>query len=544
MEFVSDDRGFGWGTMERPNFLVIMTDQHRADHLGCYGNPMVRTPVLDGLAAAGHVFDSCFVAAPMCMSNRASFMTGRMPSLHGVRHNGIPLPRSAVTFVELLRADGYATALIGKSHLQNMEDRPPLLTAREQAGRRPQAGGTGARKESLAGSEYDQERPSRWRDPAHRIETPFYGFDHVELANDHGDLVYGDYERWAAARDPEVLNRRGPDGALPANDIVAPQAWRTSVPEELYPSAFVADRAKAWLGEHAATNADEPFFLMCSFPDPHHPFTPPGDYWALHDPADVTLPATFRSDGEGGTGMLAWLHAERAAGKAPVNAHRVFALGEAEARQAIALTYGMIAMVDAMVGRILDTLDELGMARNTVVVFTSDHGDFMGDHGLLLKGPLHYRGLIRVPLIWCDPSIAGTWRYDSLVSTIDIPETILDRAGVASPHGMQGRSFLPLMRGDGALSRDAVLVEDATQRAFLGFDQPVRVRTVVTRDARLSLYGEGGVGELYDLVDDPHETRDLWADPSRSGKRAAMTETMTRQMLDLADEWPLPTGIA
>src|SRR6187401_2804971 len=110
----------------RPNFLLFITDQHRADFLGCYGHPVLRTPHIDSIAARGIAFDKFYVASPVCMPNRASLMTGRMPSAHGVRSNGIPLSRDAVTFVDLLRDAGYATALIGKSHLQNFTGRAPL----------------------------------------------------------------------------------------------------------------------------------------------------------------------------------------------------------------------------------------------------------------------------------------------------------------------------------------------------------------------------------------------------------------------------------
>ena len=121
--------------MRQPNILLIMTDQHRADHLGCYGNRQVRTPHIDGIASKGTVFDRFYVASPICMPNRSTLMTGRMPSLHGVRHNGIPLRLGDTTFATLLGARGYRTALIGKSHLQNMQDIPPLVQRAPRDGR-------------------------------------------------------------------------------------------------------------------------------------------------------------------------------------------------------------------------------------------------------------------------------------------------------------------------------------------------------------------------------------------------------------------------
>ena len=230
--------------------------------------------------------------------------------------------------------------------------------------------------------------------------------------------------------------------------------------------------------------------------------------------------------------------------RSPLGSHRAFAVEEAEARQAIALTYGMIALVDDMVASILKALATLGFADNTVVVFTSDHGDFMGDHGLLLKGPLHYRSLIRVPLVWRDPEIGRPGRSRALASTIDIPETILDRAGLAGPQGAQGISLMSIMRGERETVRDALLIEDETQRAFLGFSRPIRVRTMVTSDSRLSLYGEGEAGEMYETGQDPDEMTNLWDAPSHRSVRAQRVERLARLMLDMGDRSPLPTGLA
>src|SRR6266545_901878 len=141
----------------RPNFLFLITDQHRADHLGCYGNAIVRTPHIDSIAARGVTFDKFYVANPICMPNRATYMTGRMPSVHGVRHNGLPLSLDAVVFTDILRAAGYRTALIGKSHLQNMEDMAPMLTAEVRPDRARIDALSEARHSRIDGPEYEQE---------------------------------------------------------------------------------------------------------------------------------------------------------------------------------------------------------------------------------------------------------------------------------------------------------------------------------------------------------------------------------------------------
>lgn len=519
----------------RPNVLLIVTDQHRADHLGCYGNPVLRTPHVDALADRGVAFDRFYVAAPICMPNRATLVTGRMPSAHGVRSNGIPLALDQRTFVEQLRDAGYATALVGKSHLQNMLDVPPVWG--------PRAGGSSpvaeARRGELTGEAYEQESPARWRDPAFRMRLPYYGFDHVELAIDHGDLVEGEYRRWLVRKgaDPEALVGRA--NALPAErPRRVPQAWRTRVPEELYPTSFVAERTIAYLEAHAAQRPSAPFFVMCSFPDPHHPFTPPGRYWDLYDPAGIEAPATCGPPPPDAPPPLRRLHEERAAGRAQVESPSAFAVDAAEAREAIALTYGMIAMVDDAIGRIVDALRRLGVFERTLVVFTADHGDFMGDHGLLLKGPLHYQGLVRVPFIWADPrDAAPARRSDALAGTLDLAPTILDYAGVAPYHGMQGTSLLPALAG-GPSPRAALLVEEDGQRPMFGFDDPPRVRTLVTARERLSVYAGAPWGELYDLAEDPLECRNCWDDRARRG---ALLELLAQTSLAIWDRSPAPT---
>jgi arylsulfatase A-like enzyme len=529
--------------MRRPNVLVIMTDQHRADHLGCYGNVVVQTPHIDGLAARGTLFERCYVTSPSCMPNRASFMTVRMPSLHGVRQNGIPLPQRNRTFVEIMRMAGYRTALIGKSHLQNMQDLPPRLPAAVETQRQRLSGCEEAHKESLAEAWYEQELPSRWRDSTHRIDAPFYGFDHVELCDDHGDLAFGDYERWLRERLPDADRLRGPENASPAPDFVAPQAWRTRLPVELYPSSYVAERTEAYLAERAKDK--QPFFVLCSFPDPHHPFTPPGHYWDMYDPADIALPPSFSHPAEHAPPHLAWLRRERTTGAAPLKSHRVFSVTERETREAIALTYGMITMVDDMVGRILKTLHDNALADHTVVIFTSDHGDLMGDHGLMLKGPLHYEGLIRVPLVVVDPQRPGRSCSDALCSTMDISETILDRAGLAGPNGTQGRSLLGILDGGNTAGRDGLIIEEETPRVFLGFDRPIRLRTLITPDdRRLSFYAGSGFAEIYDRRLDPHEFHNLWQRSDAQAQRTELVEQMASLVIELADRSPHPTRLA
>jgi arylsulfatase A-like enzyme len=517
---------------KRPNFLFIITDQHRADHLGCGGNQVVQTPNIDRIAAKGTRWDRFYVANPICMPNRASIMTGRMCSAHGARHNGIPLSKDHTTFVELLRDAGYRTGLIGKSHLQSFTGLPATNQFEPEAGlHTPSPGLRDAIKNNRHSADYDLEVVPKWDRPlAERVDGDFYGFEHMEVAADHADKASGDYLLWARSQRQDFDQLVGPENALPDNRIKAPQAWRTAVPEELYSTTWIADRSEAWLEERATE--DEPFFLQMSFPDPHHPFTPPGKYWDMYDPADIELPATF------GKGDLPPIRAMRKAmeqGTDSRDNQNPFAVTEDEARSIIALTYGMITMIDDAIGRVLNRLDELGLADDTVVIFTSDHGDYMGDHGLMLKLLLHYQGIIRVPFIWHDPSEPTGGQTDSgLASSIDIGPTILARAGIQPFNGIQGRDL------HSSQSPEAVIIEEDSQRLMTGFDRPQRVRTVVTDQYRMSLREGEDWNELYDLLDDPGETKNLYDDPQGIAARQKLTEVMLRRMIALQDRAPLP----
>ena len=531
----------------RPNFLFIIADQQRADHLGCYGNTVLKTPHVDGLAARGCRFDRFYVASPICMPNRATLMTGRMPSAHRCRGNGVPLPLNTTTIADLLQAAGYRTALIGKCHLQNMMGEAALQ-------RRPDPDSSRAPPpEDLAESvkpvaddgPYDQEWLTKWvGDPNHDMTLPYYGFEHVELCIKHGDEVHGHYGRWLEERHPGSGALRGAANALPDNEkVIAPHAWRTRVPEELYPTTYVADRTIACLEDQAAMGDGAPFFLQCSFPDPHLPFTPPGRYWDMFDPADTLLPPSFKGDETPALPHLDFIRGERDNGTRDIAQVFAIAVNEREAREATALTYGMNAMIDDAVGRILSRLEALGLAGDTIVVYTSDHGDFMGDHQLLTKGPLHYQGLIRVPFIWADPQQRSRRSAcDALTGSIDFAPTVLEAAGLQPFYGMQGKSLSGLLAGEDGAIRESLLIEEENQRILLGFDAHPRARTVLTRWRRLTIYDRVPWGELYDLEEDPHEMRNLWDDPSALGVKCEMLERMAHEMTELADRSPFPIG--
>lgn len=221
----------------------------------------------------------------------------------------------------------------------------------------------------------------------------------------------------------------------------------------------------------------------------------------------------------------------------------MFAASEREIQEIIALTYGMITNIDDRIGLVMAKLRELGLDRDTVVIFTADHGDLMGDHGIMLKGPLHYQGLVRVPFIWSDPT-PGTGTRDDLSSSLDLGPTILRRANITAPHGTQGLALFDEQGTMQPSQREGVLIEESQQRAYVGFDTPVQVRTLVTQTHRLSLFHEGDWGELYDLQADPLEQRNLWTNPAAADVKLAMIEALARTLIQHADMHPMPTSLA
>ena len=530
----------------QPNFLFIITDQHRADHLGCYGNPIVRTPNIDRIAAEGWRSTRFYVANPACMPNRATLMTGRMPSVHRVRSNGVPLSLRASTFVELLRAAGYTTACSGKIHLQPMTgDAPILKRAADSARKVPPLALSDAWHTDAQDGPYDQESITKWQNnQAHDLKLPYYGFEEVHLTMMHADGAHGHYGRWLEEHSPGSNRLVGPEHALPGDGISALQAWRTAVPEELYSTSYIKEQAVAFLKRQATQSPEKPFFLQVSFNDPHHPFTPPGKYWDMYDPRTIPLPAAYRANVGAPPPPLAHLIAERDAGQSNRESWMLQAVSEQDAREAIALTYGSITMIDDAIGEVLNALQALPPGRDTVVIFTSDHGDYMGDHQLMFKGPIHYDGLIRVPFIWSDPQLdAQGAASDALAGTVDIAATVLARAGLQPFHGMQGKDLHTVMEG-GESDRAAMLVEEDNQRSFMGFDRPVRLRTLVTNRWRLSVYRGVDWGELYDLQEDPLELHNRWNDPALRSVQAELLHALVQTMEEYADDSPLPTSRA
>lgn len=501
--------------------LLVITDQQRADHAGYAGNQVVRTPVMDAVAARGTVFESAWVANPVCMPNRSTIMTGRMPTAHGVIFNDRSLDPGANTFVRVLRAAGHRTGLLGKSHLQHGMSRNTVVPLdRGPAEFSPYPDGWDQLEE------YERYLGDDVPDP-----DDFYGFDHIELAIDHGARITGHHLRWALERGgrlDDLLVEYGPEApALDRSDRWW-QIYRPPYGPELHSTAFVTDRTIAFITDAAVQ--DRPWLAVASFPDPHHPMAIPSPWFDRHDPADMELPATIddpMTDGLDYLRRIQGFTADQQRGwVSPIGAS-----DHAMVAEALAVTYGMIEAIDDGLGQILATVDDLGQTDDTVVILTSDHGDMMGDHGLMLKGFMPYRGTQQVPCVVAAPGRSPA-RTTSLASSIDLGPTILDLCAADHYDGIQGHSLVPVLDDPTATVRDHVLIEDDCPPGMAAGRIPTRTRTVVTPGFRYTRNDHGGE-LLFDTTVDPDEVDNLA--PRYPDRRAAGVEAMMEALLAADD---------
>jgi arylsulfatase A-like enzyme len=477
------------------NVLFIMADQLRRDALGCYGNPVVQTPHIDGLAEGGVRFDDMYAAYPVCAPNRASIITGRYPSVHRLRANGMRLPADAVTLMKVLRDVGYGTYGAGKMHFGPQWEFP------------------------ADGSSIMDPDPSTAIDPQPaEDEFPWYGFDHVQLTEDHRTGPYG---RYLAEHGYDVWDELH-SASYPQHATV-----RSPFPEEHHQTTWITDRAIEYLRGH---RSERPFFLWVSYVHPHHPFNPPAPYDSLYDPADMPLPVWDPREVED------WPEAYQHKYSATSGGHEAIGmcdLLDTDWQRIKAYYYGMVSQIDRNVGRLIDALRQRSQLENTVIVFTADHGENMGDHHLLFKGTT-YDCVTGVPFIVSWPKAAQpAAARDVLCSSIDIMPTLLDLLEIPGPEPspFQGASLVPALSDRDHTLRDALLIENAGIR-----------RSVRTRDALLTWHGERMRGELYDLQRDPHCLRNLWSRPEAVARQRELLDLLIRLMAENVDPLPAREG--
>jgi arylsulfatase A-like enzyme len=461
----------------RPNILFVTADHLRYDTLGHTGDPVIQTPAIDRLAKEGVRFEQLFVQNPVCQPSRATMMTGRYPRHHGVRWNGNRLDENETTLVEFLKRQGYTTASIGKHHIAQERFRAALDVVDAEAIRR------------------------NWR------EQP------------DGDYTVHDpnpFETYVRARGYEYVTGYAlPDfrkrlGAVPSD-----------LPEDCHLDAYVGMKARQYL---ESADKSTPFFLWLGFYGPHHPYVPSGRFAHMYDPAHV--PPFRRAEGD----IAAKPPEYQLYIETPDHKYRGFpSTSKQTFREMKAAYYGMVSQLDWQLGLTLDVLDARGLAENTIVVFTSDHGEFLGDHGIPAKAPFLLDCMLHVPCIVRAPGALEGASFPQLAESVDLFPTIARLTGLEPPEWVQGRDLCPSIRGQG--SRD-----DAPQTAI--YAEAVDKRCIRSAEWKYIHYPGKPYGELYHLTEDPHELDNLYH--QETDIRNVMRD-MYYQVLDQTEDFMHPT---
>ncbi|MCK4401323.1 sulfatase-like hydrolase/transferase [bacterium] len=467
---------------KKPNILLITSDQQHWNTLGIT-NKEVKTPNLDRLAKQGTVFTRAYCPNPTCTPTRASIITGKYPSQHGAWSLGTKLPENEHTTGVIFGNNGYKTALVGKAHFQPLAgtENFPSLEAYP----------------ILQDLEF-------WK----KFNGPFYGFDHVELARNHTDEAHigQHYAIWMEEKG--CKNWR--DYFCKPTGKSDRQLHKWNIPEKYHYNTWIAERTNALMEEY--NNNEQSFFLWASFLDPHPSYLVPEPWDTMYDPEKITVPTITKGehdnnpphfkltqqknpdfspwqepDGNSCHGFHSHLHEKKNLAKD------------------IAVYYGMVSLMDKYIGRILDKLEELGLAENTLVVFTTDHGHFYGQHGLVAKGPFHYEDMIKLPFITRFPGrVPAGKQSDSLQSLVDLAPTFLSAAGIDIPRGMAGINQKDVWFGKKDRIRDHIIVENRHQPTT------IHVKTYVDKRYKITVYYNQEYGELFDLEKDPQEINNLW----------------------------------
>ena len=428
----------------RPNLLFIMDDQHRHDYLSAAGATFVRTPNLDRLAERGVRFSQCITNAPVCAPARIGLASGYQPARLGCLDNNCYLPRHITPYFARLRDAGYRVGCVGKLDLA----KPDPYNGRH--GDRPRVFGWGF---------------------THPVECE--GKMHAGMA----DRPRGPYGFWL--QEQGLFKRfRADYAARKARGWIEGASHDSILPEDAFEDAYIGRRAAEWIDD---VPDDYPWHLFVSFVGPHDPFDPPTSYAERNRGAAV--PPAIRGNEEG---KPAWVNARRRD------------LSEDEVAVTRRQYCAAIELIDDQVGRIIEAVERRGMAEDTIVVFASDHGEMLGDHGLYTKS-VPYEAALRVPLIAAGPGIAGGRTSDALVELIDVNPTLCGLAGLPAQEGLDASDFSAVLTGDRSTHREEAA---SALREF---------RLVRTADHKLVMHHTGET-ELYDLKNDPEEIENVAAD--------------------------------
>ena len=470
----------------KPNIVLISADQLRRDAIGVYRNNIVKTPSIDSIANEGVVFDNHIVQNPVCMPSRWSIFTGKFPRNHGVRDNGVTYDKDQLTLARVLKNNGYKTAGIGKMHFT------PQLAYKENE---------------------DEEWPE-----------DYFGLEVRHLTD---DSKRGEYLDFLKEKDLQayknILNegktkiKMDLESNFQRSFIEAPQVYESKIPVELHQTSWIADKTIDFIEE----NSKDPFFIWCSFVNPHHPFNPPEPYFSMYDP-EIMPPAILKK-GELEDKPVHFFDMRKGNSTGIPN-YRLSEITDYGWKLVKAKYYGMVSLVDFNIGRILKTIKDKKILNNTIIIITSDHGELLGDHSLLFKGPFHYDEIIRVPLIirFGNELNSGS-RVNNITQHIDLMPTILNSAGITSPRGVQGSDMQLVRQGKDNIGVEFALVENYAS------DFGLSLKTIRSKDWRFTYYANQKYGELYDLNKDPNEFENLWDKPEHKGLR----DELMKKLLDI-----------
>ena len=471
---------------ETPNVLWIMADQLRFDYLSCYGHPHLHTPHIDALAKRGMRFDRAYVQSPVCGPSRMSAYTGRYVRSHGSTWNGMPLRIGEPTLGDHLREAGARAVLVGKTHMI-------------------------ADKEGMAWLGIDPKSEIG----VHRSECGFEPFEREDGL--HPDSPR---QQWSAYDD--YLVSHGYDSDNPWEDFANSgvdesgerlSAWLlknsrlpANIPEAHSETAYMTNRAMEFMEE--AIQDGRPWMCHLSYIKPHWPYIVPAPYHDMYDETHIVDP--IRSDAERDT--------DHPLMRAYLNARVCRSFSRDHVRKHVIPAYmGLIKQLDDNLGRLFAWMDEKGLSENTIIAFTSDHGDYMGDHWMGDKDFYHEMA-VKVPLIIADPrpeadATRGTFS-DALVEAIDLAPTFMNALGCTPrPQMIEGRDLTPLLHGTDGFSRKYVISEHdyhwSEMAATLKVPQEDAHTTMIFDGRWKYILCETFEPVLFDLEDDPDELEDL-----------------------------------
>lgn len=464
------------------NVLFITSDQQHFNTIGKF-NPEIKTPNLDRLCETGTYYDKAYTVNPTCTPTRATMITGKYPSQHGAWTLGTKLNEKCTTIGDLMHQNNMKAALIGKAHFQ------PLNSTEEYP--------------SLEAYPILQDLKF-WEN----FKDDFYGFDTVKLTRNHTNEAHvgQHYALWLQEKGCENWKDYfvAPTGNMPRDKKYA---W--GIPEEYHYDTWIAEETNKQLEKYKESG--DQFMLWASFFDPHPAYFVPDNWVDMYDPDKLTLPTIDPNEMEGATEFHK-LTQTRHPDFSKYNPSGEWIHGcscqlkdEKKARKDLAVYYAMVSLMDKYIGKIIDKLEELGMRENTIIVFTTDHGHFMGQHGLHAKGPFMYEDAIKVPyIVSCPGDVPQDKVSHAMQSIVDIPVTFLDYLGIPMPYDWTGKDQREVWEGKKDKVRDHIICEHNHER------DTINLRAYVDERYKIVVYENDMYGEMYDLEKDPGEVNNLW----------------------------------